>query len=262
MALKATAWQTLRAKFPAEEYVLIAEVSDASGFNRSRSLDFMLINLWNSRGLAVTGIERKSNRADWLKEIKNPAKQENHFKYCDYFYLLTDKEGVAKIDEIPANWGWYHINANGVLKTLKAAPKLESIPIQRSLLCAMLRRAADKTNFIHVDSVEEHIAIKAELIQRERNYKLESDAKQWQLLKPIIDEFEKVSGVTISNTYDDIKNIGEAVRQIRSGGLDQFLKRFTRISDEVKQMHERMVQSHDKMKEYLNQQTEKINEAE
>lgn len=162
MATKATAWQVLRNKFPAEEYVLIAEVSDASGFSRSRSLDFMLINLWQSRGLAVTGIERKSNRGDWLKEIKNPAKQENHFKYCDYFYLLTDKEGVAKLEEIPANWGWYHINEKGMLKTLKAAPKLSSIPIERSLLCAMLRRADDKRDYVHKDNLEEQIATRAE----------------------------------------------------------------------------------------------------
>lgn len=261
MATKASTWQTLRAKFPAEEYVLIAEVSDASGFNRSRSLDFMLINLWNSRGLAVTGIEQKSNRSDWLKELKTPAKQENHFKYCDYFFLLTDKEGVAKIDEIPANWGWYHINANGMLKTLKAAPKLESIPIQRSLLCAMLRRAADKTNYIHVDSVAEHIATKAEQLKGERNYKLEAEANNWRIMKPIIDEFEKVSGVRISETYSDIKDIGEAVKQIRQGGLEQFLKRFSRITEDVKTMHDRMIDSHKKMQDYINQQTKELNEA-
>lgn len=248
---KATAWQTLRAKFPAEEYVLIAEVSDASGFSRSRSLDFMLINLWNSRGLAVTGIEQKSNRGDWLKELKNPAKQENHFKYCDYFYLLTDKEGVAKIDEIPTTWGWYHINANGMLKTLKAAPKLESIPIERSLLCAMLRRAADKSSYVHIDSVAEHIATKAEELKMERNYKLEAEASNWRQLKPIIDEFEKYSGLQISNTYSDIKDIGEAVKQVRQGGLEQFLKRFERITSDVKTMHERMLDSHKKMVDYI-----------
>ena len=32
---KQTTWQVLREKFPAEEYVLIEEVSDASGFSRS-----------------------------------------------------------------------------------------------------------------------------------------------------------------------------------------------------------------------------------
>lgn len=129
---KLTPWEVLRFKFPAQEYVLIEEVSDASGFSRSRSLDYMLVNLWNSRGLAITGIEKKTNRGDWLKELKNPAKQENHFKYCDYFYLLTDKDGVAKIEEIPPNWGWYHINGSGILKTMKVAPQylpIVSMPV-------------------------------------------------------------------------------------------------------------------------------------
>ena len=146
----------LRNKYPATEYVLISEVPDNVS-TRNRYLDFMIINLWQSRGLAITGIERKSNRGDWLKEMKTPDKQEKHFRHCDYFYLLTDREGVAKLEEIPETWGWYHITQNGILKTLKAAPKLQSQPIDRALLCAMLRRAQDKQGFIHEDTIKEHI---------------------------------------------------------------------------------------------------------
>ena len=51
-------WGILRGRFPENEFVLIQEVSDASGFSRSRSLDWMLINIWPSRGLAITGIEQ------------------------------------------------------------------------------------------------------------------------------------------------------------------------------------------------------------
>lgn len=69
-----TAYSVLRAKYPETECVLMQEVSDASGHTRSRSLDFMVVNLWNSRGLSVIGIEKKTNLGDWLKELKNPAK--------------------------------------------------------------------------------------------------------------------------------------------------------------------------------------------
>lgn len=214
-----TTWQVLRAEFPAAEYVLIQEVSDASGHNRSRSLDFMLINLWNSRGLAVTGIELKSNRGDWLKELKNPAKQEKHFKHCDYFYLLTDKDDVARIEEIPANWGWYHKKGNR-LKTMKAAPKLISEPIGRSLMCAMLRRAADKESYVHVDSIEDQIEIRVQReISRKRIEGVQA-IENYKLLKETVVEFEKASGIKMSYRWDsDPKKVGEAVSLVLRDGL-------------------------------------------
>jgi len=259
MATKATTWQVLRNKFPSEEYVLIAEVPDHVG-QRNRYLDFMVINLWASRGYSIIGIERKSNRGDWLKEMKTPAKQETHFRHCNYFYLLTDNENVAKLEEIPDTWGWYHINPNGTLKVMKTAPKLTPIPIPVALMCGMLRRADDKRDYVHKDQMQQFIDDKAEQIRENRNYTLEREAQNYRDLKPIVDEFEKITGVSI-NGYDDIKDIGEAVRQIRSGGLNNFIKRFFRISEEVKQMHERMILSHEKMNEYLTKQIEKIDEA-
>lgn len=238
MSNKISTWQVLRNKFPEAEYVLIEEVSDASGFARSRSLDFMVINLWQSRGLAVTGIERKSNRGDWLKEMKNPAKQENHFKYCDYFYLLTDKENVAKIEEIPDSWGWYHITENGTLKTMKQAPKLEAQPIGRSLMCAMLRRAADKGKYVHIDSLTEKIAAEAERIQTSRNDSLERRAAAYDSLKENVDAFERASGIRISYSWNgDVSKMGEAVRAIMSGEASNYVRNLQSMEQRVADIH-------------------------
>ena len=229
---KQTTWQVLRDKFPSVEYILLEEVSDASGFSRSRSLDFMVINLWNSRGLAVTGIERKSNRGDWLKELKNPAKQENHFKYCDYFYLLTDKENVAKLDEIPANWGWYHINENGKFKIMKQAPKLASVPIERSLLCAMLKRAACKQKYVHVDSIEETIQEKATAIQLNKNRSLEDKASRYDDLVKKVQDFENASGINIVHGWD-LPKVGEIVRVIMQSGVETHIKHLERLEGQI-----------------------------
>lgn len=236
---KLTTWEVLRYKFPENEYVLIQEVSDASGFSRSRSIDFMIINLWQSRGLAITGIERKSNRNDWLREIKQPQKQENHFKYCDYFYLLTDKEGVAKIEEIPDSWGWYHINESGVLKTLKQAPKLSPVDVNRSFLCAMLRRAADKTKYVHVDSLESRIQESAEKIKQQRNSELERKAGYYDDLKARVDEFEKASGLSLAYRWDsNATKMGEAVKLVMNGGIEQYKEGLERIEKQIKNIHE------------------------
>lgn len=223
---KLTSWQVLRNKFPAEEYVLLAEVSDASGFSRSRSLDYMLVNLWQSRGLAITGIEKKSHRSDWLKELKTPAKQENHFKHCDYFYLLTDRENVAKIEEIPISWGWYHITEKGILKTMKSAPKLDSTPVGRSLLCAMLRRAADKTGFVHKDSIADKIAEAKALGEQSKGYHEERMKTQLIELQKHVREFEEAAGVKFGSwgPYDP-KNIGKVVRFFEEGDVEGLKKK-------------------------------------
>lgn len=238
MSEKLSTWQTLRYKFPPEEYVLIQEVSDASGFSRSRSLDYMLINLWESRGLAVTGIEQKSFRNDWQKELKNPAKQENHYKYCDYFYLLTDKENVAKIEEIPINWGWMHINEKGMLKTLKAAPKLTPMPIGRSLLCAMLRRAASKQNYTHNDNIESQIQLRAESLQKQMIGELEQLRIDYKNISDDVAEFEKASGVRVGGkwNFEGSAKIGEAVRVIISGEASQYSERLKRMLAQIENM--------------------------
>lgn len=233
---KLTTHQVLLNKFPPNEYVLIMEVSNASGFSRSRSLDFMAINLWESRGLAVTGIERKSNRGDWLKEMKSPEKQESHFKHCDYFYLLTDKEGVAKIEEIPPTWGWYHIKGNRVM-TMKQAPKLNPQPIGRSLMCAMLRRAASKESYVHKDEFDSLVEEKVKAstaIYENSNFTI----KELKSLRETVAEFEKESGIKITGSLwreypygTKMKNIGEAVKLILNGGLEDHIKDFKRYHD-------------------------------
>lgn len=237
---KLTPWQVLRNKFPAGEYVLIEEVSDASGFSRSRSLDYMLVNLWNSRGLAVTGIEQKSWRNDWLKELKNPKKQENHFKHCDYFYLLTTAENVAKIEEIPLTWGWYHIKGNRIM-TMKQAPKLESQPIDRSLLCAMLRRAADKTNYVRLEDLEDRIAIEAEKKKEGVNYQIKHQLEEFKSLQERVKIFEEESGVKIGDRYSwsgDAKKSGQAVRWLKQYGVDYFEKRLLQLRESAKKIEE------------------------
>jgi hypothetical protein len=238
MSKTLTTWEVLRNRFPESECVLLAEVSDASGFSRSRSLDFMVINLWQSRGLSISGIERKSNRPDWLKELKNPAKQENHFKHCDYFYLLTDKEGVAKLEEIPETWGWYHINENQVLKIMKAAPKLTPVPIDRSFLCAMLRRAANKEKYVHVDTLKTRIEERALQLQTERNFNQEREASEYRTLKDAVDDFEKASGVSIRNWYATPAKIGEAVRIIVNGNLKGYIERMERVESHAKNIYD------------------------
>lgn len=250
---KLTPFQVLRRKFPANEYVLISEVSDASGFSRSRSLDYMLINLWASRGLAVTGIEQKSHRSDWLSELKNPKKQENHYKHCDYFYLLTTNEKVASLDEIPITWGWYHINPSGILKTLKPAPKLNAEPIGRSMMCAMLKRAASKENYVLLDEIEERIEQRADQIYQSKKREFEQRKDLLKTLQEQVAAFEKESGVSIASNWGWVgkaEQAGRAVKFLMEHGLDNFEESVARIESHAKKLWENISST---IKEFKNE---------
>lgn len=74
-------WPYLEKRFPAGQFALLQEVSDAAGFGRSRSADGIAMSLWPSRGLGIDGIEIKSYRSDWLRELKHPEKADQTIMY-------------------------------------------------------------------------------------------------------------------------------------------------------------------------------------
>ena len=236
---KTEIYTLLRKRYKESEYALMEEVSDAAGFNRSRSADYVVMSLWPSRGLALSGIELKSFRGDWLGELKNPKKAENIFKYCDYFWLLITDENIAKLEEIPDTWGWMVIKGSRII-VKKEAPKQQPVELSRNFLAAMLKRAQDKTNFVHVDSIEDKILQEREYqkTQCERSTKILSD--NLTELKSAVDEFEKASGVQI-RSYErwgfDPTKMGEALKFIRNGGPEKItedLKKLEYTAENIK----------------------------
>lgn len=234
MSDKSATYKILRGRYPENESALLQEVSNASGFARDRSLDWMVVNYWNSRGLSIIGIEQKSNRQDWLKELKNPQKQESHFRFCDYFYLLTDKENVARLDEIPESWGWLEIKGTRIFEN-KKAPKQTPIEVTRSFLCAMMRRAANREGFIHQSEIEDRIKTAAERQVSITAREAERSIQDYQELCESVSAFEAASGISIKDSWrHDSKDIGNAVKLILNGGVPDRIKELSRLEQSAK----------------------------
>lgn len=227
-------WSILRGKYPPEQYALMAEVSDKAGFSRSRSADYIAMGLWQSRGLYLEGIELKSFRGDWLKELKNPKKAENIFKYCDLFWLLTSDESVAKIEEIPATWGWMNIKAEKIF-IKKQAPMLTPSPIDRSFLSCLLRRAVDKADYIHIESIEQRVSesFNRGIEQGQRDNKFYKSS--YEELKKAVDEFQEASGIEISRWGDNGK-VGKVVYAIMNSGIEYTLNQVTNTEKTITKM--------------------------
>lgn len=207
----------VRATFEAPAYAVLRHVSDATGSQRGRTVDAMAMGVWPSRGLDLHGFEIKSERRDWLRELKDPAKAEPLARFCDRWWLVVADEDMVKGAELPETWGLLAPDKKGEkLRRVKEAAKLEPVPITRAFLAALLRR------------VNEQAPEKAELAaeyERGRKDGLKhgqeyagTDAKRLQMeidyLRKSIAAFEKTSGLSL-NEYNG-ERIGEAAKIVHA----------------------------------------------
>lgn len=224
----------IRGRFPEKEYALMQEVRDAAGFGASRSADYIALNLWPSRGLHLHGIEQKSFRSDWTKELKQPEKADAIFKYCDYWWLFTTDENVAKIEEMPAQWGWIHIH-KGKVKTMKEAPKLSPCVMDRGFLACMMKRAVNKDGYILQSSIQEKIKEVQAIAENARHYKFDELSKRFNELQQNVIEFQKFTGIDVLTQErwrkPDYEKIGQAVKLISSGGVADYYEKLNHLHE-------------------------------
>lgn len=227
-------YSIIRKRYPENEFVLMEEVSDAAGFSRSRSADYIAVGLWPSRGLYINGIELKSFRSDWLSELKKPKKAENIFQYCDFFWLLTTDDTIAKIEEIPVTWGWLCVSGGRII-IKKDAPKLTPIPLTKHFVCSMLKRAACKDKFVHIDSIEDRINQVKESATKEAERQYKSNTDRYKELRQHVDDFEVASGIKIDR-WGGNKKIGDAVRFIQNGGTQNIEESLLRLKEQAERI--------------------------
>lgn len=215
-------YSIIRKRYPESEYALMQEVSDKAGFSRSRSADFIVMNLWPSRGLSLNGIELKSFRGDWLSEKKKPQKAENIFQYCDYFWLLTTDDTVAKLEEIPETWGWLCIKGERI-HVKKDAPKLSPASISRHFLAALLKRACSKEGFVRIEDIQDRIDYAAQSVRDSNARSLENMQQTIISLRAAMEDYKKETGIDLLHTgwRTSVSDIGKAVKFVTDGGVEK-----------------------------------------
>jgi hypothetical protein len=129
----------LRERYCHPEWAIFFEVSNGTGARGHSYADAVAMNLYPSRGLEINGFEVKNYRSDWLRELKDPAKAEPVFKFCDRWWIVAEK-GLVKPGELPIVWGLIE-HHQGKLRQEKAAPPLTPNPLNKTFAAALLRRA-------------------------------------------------------------------------------------------------------------------------
>lgn len=203
----------LRHKFSPPEWAFIPQVRNGTGYMQGlRTADAFAMGLWPSRGLYLNGFEIKINRGDWLSELKNPKKAEDMAQFCDFWWVVAPKD-IIKVEEVPVLWGLM-IPFGKTVKIVKQAPQANPLEINRLFLAALLRRAQE---VITPDAtIKIHYKQGFEEGKKSANEIFDYERKRHEELRKIIDDFEKISGVSINNWHTE--SIGEAVRLVLAGG--------------------------------------------
>ena len=234
----------LRAHFAAPEWAYLAEVRNGTGYERStaRSADALAMSLWPSRGLELHGIEIKSDRGDWLREKRDPAKADAIGQFCDRWWLAIGDDKVATVDELPPCWGLLVYDGKK-LRVARAAVRLaEPKPIDRLLLAAILRRSAEACeHHVHSRDVDAQVFAAAESrVERARadteaSVRLEyhETARDLALLQQRCAAFSAASGIDIAARWQDGRKLGEAVAIVRAASVETMRARLDAAAREM-----------------------------
>ena len=198
----------LKAKFSPPAFGILWEVGNSTGAGTNRHADAVAMSLWPSRGLEVIGFEIKASRYDWQKELANPSKAEPICRYCDRWYIVTNRD-IVQSGELPPTWGLMMPRGSSLIVDTEA-PKLTPVELDRAFMAAVFRRAFEQR--------AEQTAIDAAFAKgKEEGIKQTEDNHDYKKLRDKVTAFEKASGVDIMFGWTNASNIGAAVREVLHG---------------------------------------------
>lgn len=90
------------------QFATFTEVTDGA---QKRRIDFLAVNLWQSRGRLIEGVEIKVQRRDWLRELAR-EKADAWFGVSDRWWIAAPP-GVIKREELPPSWGYLEARKHG-----------------------------------------------------------------------------------------------------------------------------------------------------
>jgi hypothetical protein len=201
----------LRGRSKGDAVALFTNVADGTGSNVSRWADALTIGLWPSRGMLIEGFELKVSRTDWLKELKHPEKAEAVCKYCDRWWVVAGGKDIVREGELPPTWGLLVATGSG-LRCITQAPRLTPVPLDRSIVAAIARRAVEQSA-----EAEQLDAARKEGIEEGKAMR-KWELKQATELKERVAAFTAATGIDLDPEgyvskfrYKDAKDIGAAV---------------------------------------------------
>ena len=212
-----TVHDAIATKYSLPHYVTLFEVRDSTGFDSTRSADALSVALYGTRGREITGFEIKHSRSDWLRELKMPEKAEEIGKFCDWFYLVTNEESIARANEIPTPWGWMVLKGER-LKVVKRPEKMKPLPLDRPMLCSLLYSLRQQCSSEIEKQIQTTVAERVKSEASGLAWQAKEGERKYQELLKSVREFEDASGLNIQSGWVNKQKIGDAVRRVMKEG--------------------------------------------
>lgn len=225
--------EMLRKRFPSPEWALMEEVAPNTG-GGTRYADAVAVNLWRSRGHAIHGVEIKISRGDWLRELKQPAKAEGVYVYCDHWWIVAPA-GVVHEGELPPTWGLLELRATSLVQKT-AAPRLEPKPIGRAFFASLMRRGHENIAAIAGRVHMEEVAKVRASIEDKVRTRVEDATRELRELKEQMLAFELATGLTFTRYSGPpiaTVKLAQRLAQLSGWGEDKALGRLTGIADDL-----------------------------
>lgn len=218
----------LAEKYPRDRYALFFNVPDAVGTNANRRADAIAIGCWRSVGHSIDGFELKVSRSDWLREVGQVRKADPFVERCDRWWLVTSSPDIAKLEEIPACWGWMALTKGG-LRVQRPATKLPGDPkyIDRLFAIGILRKMQeDMTRAPEVRQIIEAAQAKREEeIEQRVKWRTEHNNRRREELEHKIAKFEEQSGLKIDDwRLGNVAKLAKAIDEMTEYGGEHWGK--------------------------------------
>jgi len=180
----------IRKRHSGDAWVVLSEVSNSTGFARSRSADVVALGTWPSRGLDLHGFEIKVSRSDLLSELAKPEKADGVGKYCSYWWLVVSDAKLVEGVAIPGTWGVL-APRNKILREIKKPERLEAKPWTPAFAASLIRNYA--RGVVSITELEKERAERDAIIRDEVKKARDRDESQsGQHLKQLEDLQERV----------------------------------------------------------------------
>lgn len=240
--------EMLARKYPgggvAPQYAFFTEVRNGTGSDFGRSADGFAMCMWPSQGHEISGFEIKVDRGDWLNELKQPQKSQAVMQYCDRWYVVASP-GVVDPREVPKNWGFIEAKGGKLFTKIKA-PLLEAVPLTRTFVSALLRKATE--NVVSVEVYRSELGAQYDKGVKDTEKKAAEAEKKLADHREMVRVFEENAGIKVIDNWEGIekaKKVGTLVRFILDGGIrsmkwdvDHALERAEEAVKELKKVKE------------------------
>ncbi len=127
-------------------FVVAAQVRSHAGFDAKRTADFLALDLWPSQGLDLHGHEIKTNRGDWLRELKHPEKAQEFIPYLNRWWIVAPEYPlVVSPLELPEGYGLIYVSGmrhRAYARVVRSAVYHEAASFTLSRMAAFARAVA------------------------------------------------------------------------------------------------------------------------